>query len=149
MYYRGSNCFYQMNKLTPPQCYLLEAQIIRRGGVCLTSKWSQEHGGLMVLLLMTVFRLSLTETYSLHQLISDPTHILSISSSCIDLIFTDQPNLVVDSGVHPSLHPNCHHQITYCKFNLFIEYPPPYEQQVWDYKHADTSSIKKSLNQVN
>ena len=71
------------------------------------------------------------------------------SSSCIDLIFTDQPNLVVDSGVHPSLHPNCHHQITYCKFNLFIEYPPPYERQVWDYDHADTSSIKKSLNQIN
>ena len=71
------------------------------------------------------------------------------TSSCIDLIFTDQPNLVVDSGVHPSLHSNCHHQITYCKFNLFIEYSPPYERQVWDYKHADTSSIKKSLNQVN
>ena len=54
---------------------------------------------------------SLTSTYGLHQLISDPTHILPNSSSCIDLIFTDQPNLVVDSGVHPSLHPNCHHHI--------------------------------------
>ena len=26
---------------------------------------------------------------------------------------------------------------------------PPYDQQLWDYKHADTNSIKKSLNQVN
>ena len=93
---------------------------------------------------------SSTATYGLHQLISDPTHILPNSSTCIYLIFTDQPNLVVDSGVHPSLHPNCHHQITYCQFNLFTEYPPPYEQQVWDYKHAaDTSTIKISLNQVN
>ena len=92
---------------------------------------------------------SLTSTYGLHQLISDPTHILPNSSSCIDLIFTDQPNLVVDSAIHPSLHPNWHHQITFCKFNLFIEYPPPYEPQVWDYKHADTSSTKKSLDQVN
>ena len=34
---------------------------------------------------------SLTTTYGFHQLISDPTHLLPNSSSCIDLIFTDQP----------------------------------------------------------
>ena len=54
---------------------------------------------------------SLISMYGFDQLISDPTHILPASSSCIDLIFTDQPNLVVDSGVRPSLHTNCHHQI--------------------------------------
>ena len=64
---------------------------------------------------------SLTTMYGLHQLISDPTHLLPNSLSCIDLIFTDQPNLAVDCGVHPSLHPNCHHQIIYCKFNLMID----------------------------
>ena len=40
--------------------------------------------------------------------------------------FPGQPNLVVNSGVHPSLHKNCHHQM-FCKLNLKIEYPPPYE----------------------
>ena len=55
---------------------------------------------------------SLISMYGFDQLISDPTHILPASSSCIDLIFTDQPFLVVDSGVHPSLHASCHHQIT-------------------------------------
>ena len=58
-----------------------------------------------------------------HQLISDPTHLLPNSSSCIDLQ-TDQPNLAVDSGVHPTLHGNRHHQIIFSKFNLMIEYPP-------------------------
>ena len=53
---------------------------------------------------------SLTSMYGLHQLISDPTHILPNSCSCIDLVFTDRPNLVVDGGVHPLLHPNCYHQ---------------------------------------
>ena len=48
---------------------------------------------------------SLTTSYGLSQIISDPTHILPNSSSCIDLIFTNQPNLVTKSGVHPSLHP--------------------------------------------
>ena len=92
---------------------------------------------------------SLATTYGLQQLISDPTHILPKSSTCIDLIFTDQPNLVVDSGVHPSLHTNCHHQITFCKFNLIVEYPPPYQRLVWDYKRANFNSIKQGLYQVN
>ena len=92
---------------------------------------------------------SLATTYGLQQLISDPTHILPNSSTCIDLIFTDQPNLVVDSGVHPSLHTNCHHQITFCKFNLIIEYPPAYQRLVWDCKRANINSIKQALYQVN
>ena len=94
----------------------------------------------------------LTTTHGLHQLISQPTqstHLLPTSSTSIDLIFTDQQNFVVNSGVHPSLHKNCHHRITLCKLNLKIEYPPPYEHLVWDYKKADTSSIRKALKQVN
>ena len=31
---------------------------------------------------------------------------------------------------NPSLHPNCHHHIIYCKVNLIIEYLPPYERSV-------------------
>ena len=54
---------------------------------------------------------ALTTSYGFQQLISEPTHILNNSSSCIDLIFTDQPNLVNNSGTHPSLYPNCHHKI--------------------------------------
>ena len=45
---------------------------------------------------------SLTSVYGFHQLISQPTHLLPQTSSCNDLIFTEQPNLIVDSGVHPS-----------------------------------------------
>ena len=49
-----------------------------------------------------VFEL-LTSDRSLHQLISEPTHLMNNSKSCIDLIFTYQPNLFVDSGVHLTL----------------------------------------------
>ena len=43
---------------------------------------------------------SVSLSHGLHQLITDPTHILPQSSTCIDLIFIDQSNLVIDSGVH-------------------------------------------------
>ena len=44
------------------------------------------------------------------------------------MIFTDQPNLSVNSGVHGSLHPNCHHQIVqivHTSFNVNISYSHP------------------------
>ena len=91
---------------------------------------------------------ALTSYHGLHQLISEPTHILANSSSCIDLIFTDQPNLVTDCGVHPSLHPNCHHQIIYCKLNLNIVYPPPYRRLVWDFKRANIDAIREAIKTV-
>ena len=63
---------------------------------------------------------SITSQFGLHQIINEPTHILENSSSGIDLIFTSQPNLSGKSGTQPSLHPNCHHQIIYAKFNLEV-----------------------------
>ena len=92
---------------------------------------------------------SLTSVHGFHQLLSWPTHQLSQSSSCIDLIFTDQPNLIVDNGVHPSLHSNCLNQITHCKLNLNIEYPPPYEHLIRDYNKANDEKTKKSTEPVN
>ena len=59
---------------------------------------------------------SLTTIHGLQQLIPQPTHLLPHSLSYIDLSFTDQPNLAVDSCVHLSLHANCHHQIIYRNF---------------------------------
>ena len=71
---------------------------------------------------------SLTSSNGFSQLINEPTHMQTNSSSCIDLIFTDQPNLPMNSGVYSSLHPNCHHQIVHSSFNLNIHYPPPYQR---------------------
>ena len=72
----------------------------------------------------------MTSQFGLSQTIKEATHILESSSSCIDLIFIMQPNLVVESGVQPSLHPSCHHQIPLAKFNLQIYYPPLYPREI-------------------
>ena len=91
---------------------------------------------------------SLTSSNGFSQLINEPTHIQTNSSSCIDLIFTNQPNLSVNSEVHSSLHPNCHHQIVHTSFNLDIYYPPPYQRLIWDYKKTDSTNIRKALDSV-
>ena len=42
---------------------------------------------------------ALTSYHGFEQVINEPTHILPNSSSCIDLIFADKPNLIVESGL--------------------------------------------------
>ena len=39
---------------------------------------------------------NITSQFGLHQIIDEPSHILENSSSCVDLIFTWQPNLSVE-----------------------------------------------------
>ena len=50
----------------------------------------------------------------------------------------------MESGVHSSLHPNCHHQVICAKFNL---YPPPYERTVWFYQKANPGLIQRAINE--
>ena len=73
------------------------------------------------------------------------THILQNSSSCIDLIFVNQPIFVINSVIQPSLNENCHYQVIFCTLNLKIEYPPPYAHEVWDYGKTQTDLINKTL----
>ena len=99
----------------------------------------------------TTYEGNITETitshFGLHQLIHDPTHILGKSSLCVDLTFTSQPYMVVNSGVHSSLHANCHYHIVFAKFDLKIYYPPPYERKVWHYQEADAFLIRRAIHE--
>ena len=92
---------------------------------------------------------SISSQFGLYQLINEPTHLLEKSSLCIDLIFTSQPNLGVESGVHPSLNPNCHHQIVFAKFNLMIFYPPLYSREVWHYREENTDLTRRAISNSN
>ena len=92
---------------------------------------------------------SLTYQFGLCQLINEPTDLSENSSSCIHLLFTSQPNLIVQSSVHPSLHPNCYHQTVFAKINLMISYPPPYSREVWHYTEANTDLIRRAISNFN
>ena len=91
----------------------------------------------------------ITSDMGLHQLIAEPTHLMGDSKSCIDLIFTDQPNLIIESGVHPSLHEQCHHQIVYGKLSVTNVAQPPYTRRIWHYNKADFVNIMKSIDMFN
>ena len=57
---------------------------------------------------------TLTSSLGLVQVINEPTNFEPYENpSCIDLIFTDQQNLILSSGTRSSLDPYCHHQIIY------------------------------------
>ena len=84
-------------------------------------------------------------TLGLSQVISEPTNFEpGKKPSCIDLIVTDQPNIILDSGTRASLDPYCHHQITYCKVDFRIP-PPPFERKIWHFNRANTAAIKKNM----
>ena len=68
----------------------------------------------------------------LPQMIVEPTHFMrdDCKPSCIDLVVTDQPNIVLDSGVPPSLDPTVKHQIIFCKINFKIPPLPKYTRKI-------------------
>ena len=88
----------------------------------------------------------LTSQFGLSQIIKEPTHIVENSSSCTDLTFTTQPNMVLESGVHHSQHKNCQHQIISATFHLKVYYPPPYERTSFHYSQANADHIQQAIN---
>ena len=84
---------------------------------------------------------------NLSQVISEPTNFTpGKNPSCIDLLITDQPNIILNSGTRSSLDPKCHHQIIHGKINFKIPPPPPMERKMWHYNKANTDAIKKSMS---
>ena len=102
---------------------------------------------------ITSFKGSQTEflasQFAMSQVIKEPIHVLDNSKSWIDLISPWQPNMIMDSGDHPLLHSNSHHQIIYEKFDLKVLYPPSYERTVWHFFWANSDHIKKAINLFN
>ena len=60
-------------------------------------------------------------------------------------MISNQPNLVSDSGVHPSLYQTCHRQIIYAKIDLKVYLPPPYDREVRSYNRAEMEHINRAI----
>ena len=88
---------------------------------------------------------AVSNNYGLRQLIQELTHILNSSSSFVYLIFTSQPNLVMESGARSSLPRNCHHQVVFAEFNLSVLYPLSYKRTAWFYEKANPELVDADL----
>ena len=105
------------------------------------------HSGLRQLCRRFLAVILIITTNDLQEIISEPIHIPSHSSSCIDVIFSNNSNFVLDGGVHPSLHPHFHQQFTHCKFNFKVEYLPRFQSLVWNSKNPIVMWLKKLLKE--
>ena len=82
----------------------------------------------------------------LSQIISEPTNFEPHKNpSCIDLIVTDQPNIILESDTRASLDSYCHHQIIHCKLNFRIPPPLPFERKIWHFHRANSAAIKRCM----
>ena len=88
---------------------------------------------------------TLTSWAGYKQITNKPTHIINNSSSCIDLIFCNNLNLLSNYGVDLSLFEKCHHNIIFGKINIRIPLPSSYVREVWDYSSANTKNIQKAV----
>ena len=104
-------------------------------------------GGLMVIQLLKALKSNIFCHHECYQVISEPTNFEpNKNPSCIDLVITDQPNLILDSGTRVSLDPYCHHQIIYCKVNFRIPPPPSLDRKSWHFSRANLAAIKSMTN---
>ena len=70
---------------------------------------------------------TLASTSGYYQLINLPTRMINAISSCIDLIFTSNPNFITEFGIEKSLYADsCHHSIVFGEMNLKVPLPPSY-----------------------
>ena len=92
---------------------------------------------------------SFTAELGLQQLVCEPIHFTGESKSCPDLIFTNQSNLFLDTGVHPTLHEQYHHHVVFAKITAYNLTPPPYKRKLWHYDRANIPAIRRSIKLYN
>lgn len=80
---------------------------------------------------------------NLYQVIEDPTRVTPTSASLLDLIITDSPGYIMDSGVLPPMWTMDHCPI-YCKVKFTKHRGKPVTRKV--YKSADYISLRQCLS---
>lgn len=83
------------------------------------------------------------------QVISEPTRFgnESTSCSCIDLIFSNSPFLINDSGTMCRWE-HCDHCPIYCNINTQVAIRNTYTRHVWDYKRGDYELFRNLLRRA-
>ena len=91
---------------------------------------------------------SLSEQFSLHQCISEPTHFTEHSSSLIDILLLTKPNHLILSGVgDPFLQQDVrYHCPIYGIFKFAKPKQKSYTRHIWKYEQGDYVTLKHLAN---
>ena len=91
--------------------------------------------------------LNIINDHHLKQLITEPTRTTETSSTCLDLILTQSPNLVTYTEVLP---PVCSdHSVPYARINSKINTDKPFKRTIFNYKRLDERTLCAVLREVN
>ena len=88
---------------------------------------------------------NLVSQHNLFQLIDEPTRTSEYSNTLLDLIITDSPGLVLDSGTLAPIS-NSDHSVVYCSFSLSLHKDISFKRPVWDYKKANFPELNAALS---
>ena len=88
---------------------------------------------------------TLFSQFGLHQMNNNLTHKSVTYSLCIDLIFTSQPNLVVESG-SPILTSKLSSSDCFCKMKFKNSLSTTLLSPVWHYQEADTELVTQAID---
>ena len=81
----------------------------------------------------------------LFQIIKEPTYICDKYNSILDLIITDSPGYILDSGVgNPIGDPS--HCLIFCKVQIQYIKDAKYEREIWKYDDGDFDTLNNMLS---
>jgi len=85
----------------------------------------------------------LLNSYYLSQLINEPTR----NNNILDLLITNNPGLIIDSGTLDPLH-DLDHLPIYGKLNFHIKHNKPSIRNIWDFANGNYQELNDQLLQI-
>ena len=80
----------------------------------------------------------------LFQIIKEPTYLEHNYQSLLDLIITDSPGFIIDSGVGCPIG-DANHCYVFCKLQMQYTKDKPYTRQIWKYDKGNFESLTSAL----
>ena len=80
---------------------------------------------------------------NLFQLIKEPTRVNDVSESLLDLMITDSPGYVLNSGILPPISTS-DHSVVFCTFSISHRVDRPFKRRIWDFKNANFEDLTKA-----
>ncbi len=89
---------------------------------------------------------NILNTHNMHQFISEPTRVTENSKSCLDIIASNNKNIIKDTWVVPPALGD-HHSV-FCSFDHKKQKQKTFQREIWLYDKADYEGLNNALDAV-